>query len=92
MPPQKTEVKIETHETWVIRRLKRTTDGWCQRCARQVVLVTPEEASLITDAGLRQIFRHIELAQFHFLESTSGGILICLPSLLAERSGDNDND
>lgn len=81
MTEKKTEVTIETREIWTIRRAQPARQGWCFSCSALVELVTPEEASLITSTGLRQIFRQIEQAQIHFLETPAGGVMLCLPSL-----------
>lgn len=95
MTAKKTEIRIETREIWTIRRaqpIRQVRQGWCLSCGAQVELITPEEAALVTSLGLREIFRQIEQAQVHFLETTAGEVLICLPSLLAEPSGNNNND
>lgn len=87
MTVKKTEVRIETRETWTIRHgqpVREARQGWCLSCGAQVELITPDEAALVTGLGLRQIFRHIEQAQLHFLETPAGGVLLCLPSLLAD--------
>ncbi|HMY72946.1 MAG TPA: hypothetical protein PLQ88_14105 [Blastocatellia bacterium] len=84
MTEKKTEIKIETREIWTIRRAQPARHGWCFSCNARVELVTPEEASLVTGTGLRQIFRQIEQAQIHFLETPAGGVLLCLPSLVAK--------
>ena len=90
MVPKKTEISIETHETWVIHRLgqcaeaRAESQAWCQICAAAVELLTPDEAAALTGKSLRQIFRQIEQMQLHFLETPTGKILICLPSLLAD--------
>lgn len=86
MTEKKTKIRIETHEVWTIRRPKnvaRAASGWCVSCSAEADFLTTEEASQVIRQSLREIFRRIELSQLHFLESTTGGILICLPSLMA---------
>lgn len=85
MPIPEKKITIETHEVWVIRRPKTAAHGWCSCCAAEVSLLTADEASRLMGESVRAIFRRIELNQFHFLESPSGGILLCLPSVMAER-------
>ena len=92
MTEKKTEITIETSETWIIRRPQHATEGWCSSCNARVELVTPEEAALLAGIGLRQIFRRIEQAQLHFLEPPAGGVLICLPSLSAGGKRDAASD
>lgn len=79
--PKKKTITIETHEVLVIRRPKKEARGWCEQCAAEVELLTADEASRLTGRSLREIFRRIELAQFHFWESSAGGILLCRASL-----------
>lgn len=87
MPIKQKKITIETREVWVIRRPKteaRGANGWCVLCAAEVEFLTADEASRLTGESVREIFRRIELSQLHFLESPAGGILICLPSLMAD--------
>jgi hypothetical protein len=83
MPVKKTKITIETRERWIFHRPQRAPYGWCAACEAQVEMATPEEAALVTGATLRQIFRQIEQAQLHFVETPQGGVLLCLPSLAA---------
>jgi hypothetical protein len=92
MPIKQKKITIETREIWVIRRQKKAAHGWCVVCGVEVELVTADEASRLTGASVRAIFRQIELSQLHFVESPEGGILICLPSLLADGLCSNESD
>ncbi len=88
MPIKQKKITIETREVWVIRRPKSVAcpvNGWCALCSAVVELVTADEASLLVGVSIRELFRRIELSQLHFLESPTGGILLCLPSLMADR-------
>ena len=84
MTEKKTEVTIETREIRTIRRAQPARQGWCFSCNARVELVTPEEVSLVIGSGLRHIFRQIEQAQIHFLETSARGVLLCLSSLVPE--------
>ncbi len=85
---QRTEITIETREVWVVHKLPEQEKGtlnpqaWCQFCETRVELVTPDEAAALTGKSLREIFRQIEQMEFHFLETPTGGVMLCLPSLL----------
>ena len=83
MPAKKTEIKIETREVWIVHRPQHEAQAWCPLCAAQVELLRPEEAAQLIGIGIRLLFRLLEQAQLHFLETPAGGVLICLPSLLA---------
>ena len=80
---KKKTITIETHEVLVIRRPKKQASGWCDKCAAIVELLTADQAAQMKGVSVRVIFRQIELDQFHFWESEAGGILLCLPSVLA---------
>ena len=84
--PTKVTITTETQEVWIFRRPKTHARGWCERCSTEVELLTADEAAQVAGTAVRAIFRKIELEQLHFLESATGGILICLPSLLADQS------
>lgn len=91
MTAKKTEITIETHETWIIRRTQpapQAPQGWCSRCDAQATLLTPEDAARLTGSSLRQLFRQIEQAQIHFLETPEGNVWLCLPSLISEEVSD----
>lgn len=90
MPIKRKKITIETREVWIVHRPKTAahrSSEWCVVCAAEVELVTAEAASRLTGQSVREIFRRIELAQLHFLESPTGGVLLCLPSLLADHFG-----
>lgn len=44
-------------------------------------MVTPGEAASLFRVGVRTIYREVEAGRFHFLETDSGSVLICLDSL-----------
>lgn len=81
MNSKKTEITVETREIWRIRRQRLPTWAWCGDCEKRVELVTPEEAAQLTSGSLRQIFRQIEQAQLHFMETPSGNVWVCAASL-----------
>ena len=86
---KKIEVTIETNEVWVIYRpqgfsqgRQKTTER-CPVCEAWGEFLTPEEAATLTGKSLRHIFRQIETAQLHFLETQAGGVLLCLSSVVS---------
>jgi len=88
MSSKQTKITIETREVWIIRRPDHVVRGWCGRCAAWVEMVTGEEAAHLIGVGVRAIFRWIEQARLHFTETPAGSVMICLPSLLADRPSD----
>ena len=48
-------------------------------------MITPHEAARIAHVSSRTIYRWIEEARIHFIEDTSGSILVCADSLGGEQ-------
>lgn len=61
--------------------------SWCPACAAEVEMITPNEAARIAGVSSRTIYRWIEEARIHFIENTSGSILVCAGSLGAAEQG-----
>lgn len=95
---KKIEVTIETNEVWVIYRPQGFSQGRqkttkrCPVCETWGEFLTPEEAATLTGKSLRHIFRQIETAQLHFLETPAGGILICPSSLLTDHFVESESE
>ena len=79
---RRTRIVVETQEVMVIRR-KGLDDArqWCPACAREVRMITPEQAALILSSTTRTIYSWVEAAIVHFREQPEGSLLICLDSL-----------
>jgi len=72
------EVTVETDQVLIIRR-RRSTRGWCRECAREVEIVSLDDASTI--AGINGPMLHDGVAQrWHFSDSEEQWV--CLESLL----------
>jgi RNA polymerase sigma factor (sigma-70 family) len=82
----KTEITIETHRTFIVRRRPQLTPAWCAGCAAVVSFTSPEDAAQITGGSRRDIYRAIEAGQLHFIETTDRSLRVCLASLLPEAS------
>jgi hypothetical protein len=78
---KKYEVTIERDEILVIRSPATEQTYWCSGCGKQVSMVTPDQAALISGASWRQVSGWIESASVHFVETPEGMVLICLDSL-----------
>lgn len=75
------EITLETDEYFVIRKQRKIMSAWCPQCAREVRVVTVEEAVALTGISSRVIHRRAEAAQIHFTETPAGLLLVCLNSL-----------
>lgn len=83
---RRTEVLIETHEVWVIRRPGQASAAWCGGCAAHVLMLPPEAAAHLLDVTPRAIYRWVEAGRIHFTEEADGALLICLASLPVDDS------
>jgi hypothetical protein len=80
----KITLRRETHEIKIVRRPGIHKLEFCPDCRRNVRWLLPEEAMIIMQRGLREIFRLVESGRYHFIESTDGFLLICADSLSAD--------
>ena len=81
MIKRRTRIVVETQEVMVIRRKGLEARQWCPACAREVRMITPEQAALILSSTTRTIYSWVEAAIIHFREQPEGSLLICLDSL-----------
>lgn len=82
---KKATITVETERLLVISGSLHTLERWCCRCNAQVRLVGVAEAALIAGASERTIFRWVELAEIHFVETEEGKAMFCVDSLLQQR-------
>lgn len=75
------ELTVERSEFSVALKSRRPTFAPCAQCGRKASFVTPSEAARASGESLRTIFRRIEAAEIHFLETPEGALLVCLDSL-----------
>ena len=78
----RTECNVEIDDVYVVQRVGRSVQGWCEGCARTATLVTPEDAAILTDTGPRAIYHLCELDEIHWAEGPGNLLLVCLDSLL----------
>ena len=78
---KRTEIFIETHETWVSRRPVGRAPVWCFDCLSQPEMFTPEELAHVSRLNVRTICNLIEGGRVHFLETADGGLFVCPASL-----------
>lgn len=79
-------VRKETHEINILTRPTVPEKRFCDSCRHEVRWLIPEEAMLLANATLREIFRLIESSEIHFVENAEGFLLVCAASLAAEKS------
>ena len=82
----RTECSIEIDDVFVVQRLGRSVEGWCPGCGEIAILVTPEDAAMLTGIETRAIYRMVEALEIHWANAPGDLLLVCLSSLL-ERAG-----
>ena len=81
---QITEIEIERHETVIIRPPRHAWRPVCQDCGGADTMIKPEEATVLTGASLRTVFRWVEMAVVHFIETPQGSLYVCVNTLPLE--------
>ena len=81
MKERQTTITVETYELLIVRRAGPLNRVWCGSCARQVAIISLEEA---TSSGLSvEAIRHqVESGRLHLIETAGRSALICLNSLI----------
>ena len=77
----RTEVFIETSETFIIKRKRTFVRTWCEDCGREVVMVLLPEAALLTGHDVKAIRSMMENSHVHFCYLKSEMPSVCLRSL-----------
>ena len=75
------EISVEKKEFLVITQPDKLLPRWCESCAATVLMVTPEEAAVVSGVSWREISRRVEARNVHFIETPDGLVLICANSL-----------
>lgn len=78
----RTEFSIEIDDVFVVQRLGRSVEGWCPGCGGTAILVTPEDAAMLTGLETRAIYRMVEAFEIHWANGPDKLLLLCLKSLL----------
>lgn len=80
-----TRITVES-ERIIISSRRHAASAWCAACRAQTQMLKPEEASAIAAVTPRTIYRWVEAGKLHFTESPDGWLLICLDSLINNRT------
>ncbi len=74
---EKTIITVEKFQRTTVRSRQKTTIAWCDRCAAETTMLGPDEAAAYLQTTARDIFRLTEAGAIHYLETTSGALLVC---------------
>lgn len=77
----RTEVFIETSETFVIKRKRTFVRTWCEECQREVSMLPLQEAALLTGHDVKEIRSMMENRRVHFSYLKPETPSVCLRSL-----------
>ena len=81
----RTEITIQTDELLILRARRKLRIA-CGECEGNTLLVTPEEATVLSGAGARTIYRWVEAGLVHYAEISNGTVLVCPDSVLKQAS------
>jgi hypothetical protein len=79
----RTEITHRIIERKVFLTASQSINIWCEFCAAQVEMVSPKQATILLNVDIREIYRRIELGDFHFVEINPSELFICENSLRA---------
>lgn len=77
------EIFLETEQLFFLRGGKAGHLAWCEKCAGDVQMMTPEAASFVSRQNTRTIYRGVEAGRVHFTETPEGSLLVCMDSVRA---------
>ena len=74
---EKTVITVETFQRTIFRSRREAKIAWCDRCAAEAVMLTPDEAAAHLQITAREIFRRTEAGEIHYSETETGALLVC---------------
>ena len=77
----RTEVVIETNEIYIVKHRRLFVRAWCDECDREVSLIPPAEAALLTFRETDAIYSMIDEKKVHFRFFREKTPMVCLTSL-----------
>jgi hypothetical protein len=77
----RTEVLIETSETFIVRRNRTVVRAWCAECAQEVSMGSLPEAAIFAGLDVEAINRLMEKRRIHFYYPKPETLSVCLRSL-----------
>ncbi|MGC2235597.1 MAG: hypothetical protein WA584_05525 [Pyrinomonadaceae bacterium] len=81
MRKTRTELVIETSEIFIIKHRRHLVRAWCKDCRRQVSLIPPSEAAILTFQDTNEIYSLINKNLVHFRFFGKKTPFVCLTSL-----------
>lgn len=76
------DITAEIKEVLLVSGFRGAVQAWCSQCARQVCMLTPEEAAAASGTDARAIAHRVKDGTLHWT-ATNHGLRICVRSLSA---------
>lgn len=82
------EERIEIHERLIVRTASESFPALCDECSmRHAILLSPEQAAIVTGIPERLIYQWVEAGAIHFREASNGKLTVCIKTLISRRQG-----
>jgi hypothetical protein len=78
---RRVEITVEREVVSLVYQPAVNITGWCERCGKDVMMLTAEAAAATRSTSPREIYRWLDENKLHFQESPTGAVLICSESL-----------
>ncbi len=85
MKTSRIEVTFEQHEVWRVSHAEPEQLHSCPFCTDASPMISAEKASTVFKISTRQLYRLVDDAAIHFIETANMNVFVCLASL-SERS------
>ncbi|NNE67284.1 MAG: hypothetical protein HKN33_12025 [Pyrinomonadaceae bacterium] len=77
----RTEISIESSESFVVRRKRYSIRSWCDCCDRIAIFVLPTEAGFLAGLDVDTIVSLVCAGDLHVFKTVKRGTYVCLASL-----------
>jgi len=85
---RRNEKRVEIHELLIIRKASGSLPALCEECsARDALLLSPDQASTVTNIPERLIYQWVEAGVIHYREEPDGKLTVCVKTLLSRVQG-----
>lgn len=88
---RRTEKTVEIHEFYAIRTASGSLPALCADCSTpDAIMLAPDHAAVLSQVPTRTIYRLVETGSIHYRETPNGSLVVCIRSLVAAGTKDNN--
>jgi hypothetical protein len=88
---RRTEKTVEIHEFYAIRTASGSLPALCADClTADAIMLPPDHAAVLSHVPTRTIYRLVETGSIHYRETPNGSLVVCIRSLVAAATKDNN--